>query len=91
MRIVLALLIGLVAVASPALTAAQTPETQEDTSFFSHKTVYATDRHMWFSVRVALIRLLGGTPAVQPKEVTASQKDDWWGEPVPTEPQQDKR
>lgn len=88
MRILLALLIGLAAIAGPALTAAQTPQTQEDTS---HETVYATDRHMWFSIRVTLIRLLGGTPTVQPKEVTASKKDDWWGEPVPTEPKPEQR
>ena len=51
-----------------------------------HKTMYATDYHMWFSARVTLIRLLGGAPIVKPEEVQASREDKWWGEPVPYGP-----
>jgi len=84
-----AVLVGLVMLGgSVVLAAAQTQPPPQDTS---PETVYATEPHMWFSIRVSLIRLLGGTPVVQPQDVERAQQERWWGEPVPTEPQRDKR
>jgi len=80
-RILLTLLISLAVIGSaiPAFAQAQQDGRRE--------TVYATDHHMWFSIRVTLIRLLGGRPVVREHDVDAAEKDRWWGEPVPTRPE----
>lgn len=85
MRSLVASLVGLVVLGgSVAPAAAQAQPPQQDAS---PETVYATERHLWFSLRVSLIRLLGGTPVVHPQDVERSQQERWWGEPVPTEPE----
>src|SRR5215831_11259832 len=45
-------------------------------------TVYATDQHMAFSIRNALIHWLGGVDVVHERDVKAAQKEGWWGDPV---------
>ncbi len=52
----------------------------------SPKTVYATDYHMWFSIRTAIIELLGGVPMIRPEEIRAARQEKWWGDPVPVGP-----
>ena len=47
------------------------------------QTVYATERHMGFSVRSTLIGWLGGLTVVDERDLRASQRDRWWGETVP--------
>lgn len=47
-----------------------------------HPTVCATDAHMWFSIRMSLVRWLGGTPVVTSRDLARAQAEGWWGEPV---------
>ncbi len=48
--------------------------------------VYATNAHMGFSLRVTLIRWLGGIPLVRHQELERSEHEGWWGNPVPQLP-----
>lgn len=50
------------------------------------ETVYATDHHMGFSLRSAIINWLGGVPIVDERDLRASEQDRWWGDPVPLLP-----
>ena len=50
------------------------------------QTLYATEYHMWFSIRTTLIDRLGGVPIVDPEEIRAAHKEQWWGDPVSTSP-----
>jgi hypothetical protein len=50
------------------------------------ETVYATDRHMTFSVRTSLIHWLGGVTVVKENDLRASERDRWWGSEVPLIP-----
>ncbi len=52
----------------------------------SPKPVYATDYHMWFSIRTAIIELLGGVPIIRPEEVQTARQEKWWGAPVSAGP-----
>ena len=45
-------------------------------------TVYATDQHMAFSIRNAVIHWLGGVDVVKERDTKAAQKEGWWGDPV---------
>src|SRR5262249_50184874 len=42
-------------------------------------TVYATDQHMAFSIRNALIHWLGGVDVVHERDVKAARKEGGWG------------
>jgi hypothetical protein len=50
------------------------------------QTVYATERHMTFSMRASVIRWLGGVPVVDDKDIRAAERDRWWGPAVPHVP-----
>lgn len=50
------------------------------------ETVYATEHHMGFSIRSAIIRWLGGLPIVDEYDLRASEREKWWGEGVPLLP-----
>jgi hypothetical protein len=53
----------------------------------SHRsTVYATNRHMAFSIRTSVIRWLGGVAVPGERDVRAAETDAWWGQPVPRAP-----
>jgi hypothetical protein len=45
-------------------------------------TVYATNQHMAFSIRNTVIRWLGGVDVAKPRDIKASEKEGWWGDPV---------
>jgi len=45
-------------------------------------TVYATDQHMAFSIRNAVIHWLGGVDVAHELDAKAAEKEGWWGEPV---------
>ncbi len=47
------------------------------------KTLYATDYHMWFSIRTTLIDRLGGVPIIDSEEIRAAHEEQWWGESIP--------
>jgi hypothetical protein len=49
-------------------------------------TVYATNRHMAFSIRTSVIRWLGGVAVPGDRDVRAAEKDAWWGQSVPRAP-----
>ncbi len=50
------------------------------------ETVYATEHHMGFSMRVAVIEWLGGVAVVDAHDLTAARREKWWGEGVPLLP-----
>lgn len=50
------------------------------------ESVYATEGHLWFSVRTAIIAWLGGVPVVDEREVRAAEREGWWGRRVHTLP-----
>jgi hypothetical protein len=37
---------------------------------------------MGYSIRVTMLRWLGGVPVARERDVQASSKEGWWGEPV---------
>lgn len=43
---------------------------------------YASGNHMWFSIKAAAIRFLGGVPAVSQEEIRRAKREGWWGESV---------
>jgi hypothetical protein len=45
-------------------------------------TVYASDQHMAFSIRNSVIHWLGGVDVAHDRDAKASEKQNWWGEPV---------
>jgi hypothetical protein len=45
-------------------------------------TVYATDQHMAFSIRNAVIHWLGGVDVAHDRDARAAEKEGWWGDPV---------
>ena len=45
-------------------------------------TVYATDQHMAFSIRNAVIHWLGGVDVAHERDSRAAEKEGWWGDPV---------
>jgi hypothetical protein len=49
-------------------------------------TVYTSDHHMGFSIRTTIVQWLGGVDVAQDKDARASQKEGWWGEPIPQVP-----
>ena len=56
--------------------------------------LYATDYHMWFSIRTTLVDRLGGIPIVHSQEIRAAQEEQWWGDSVParaSSPRSEKR
>lgn len=50
------------------------------------ETVYATEHHMGFSIRAAIIEWLGGVPVVDDHDLRAAEREKWWGEGVPLLP-----
>lgn len=50
------------------------------------ETVYATERHMGFSIRSSLIQWLGGVTIVDENDMRASERETWWGKDVPLVP-----
>ncbi|MGH7263828.1 MAG: hypothetical protein ACREMB_03095 [Candidatus Rokuibacteriota bacterium] len=50
------------------------------------RTVYATEHHMGFSMRTAIIQWLGGVSIVDERDLRASERDRWWGKDVPLLP-----
>jgi len=49
-------------------------------------TVYTSDHHMGFSIRTNLVQWLGGVDVAKEKDAKASEKEGWWGEPIPQVP-----
>jgi hypothetical protein len=45
--------------------------------------VYATDQHMAFSIRNAVLRWFGGIDVARERDTRAAVKEGWWGDPVP--------
>ncbi len=71
------------------IAGAQGPTAQHRDPFMNtpvEQTVYATDRHMAFSIRNSLIRWLGGVSVARERDIRAAQREAWWGEPVPQVP-----
>jgi hypothetical protein len=60
---------------------AQNPTPQTNDSAYTD-TVYATDQHMAFSIRNAVIHWLGGVDVARERDVKAAEKEGWWGDPV---------
>jgi len=80
--------LGLIALA-PSLARADAEEPTPP-----QKTLYATDYHMWFSIRISLIDRLGGIPIIDSEEIRAARAEQWWGHPIPartSSPQSEKR
>jgi hypothetical protein len=67
--------------ASGAWAQSPAPKNNRDSPYTD--TVYATDQHMGFSIRTTVLRWLGGVDIARERDSKASQKDGWWGEPVP--------
>lgn len=61
---------------------AQAPASQSRQGSEYTDTVYATDQHMAFSIRNTMLRWLGGVSLARERDMKASQKEGWWGEPV---------
>lgn len=89
MRMLIAAIAAVALVAGPA--AAQTPGPtspgpEASPNGHHRSTVYATNQHMGFSIRASVIRWLGGVAVPRERDVRASQRDAWWGQPVPQAP-----
>jgi hypothetical protein len=50
------------------------------------ETVYATNHHLGFSWRAAMIYWLGGAAIVDEGDLRASQREKWWGQDIPILP-----
>ncbi|HWC02113.1 MAG TPA: hypothetical protein VHF87_05030 [Methylomirabilota bacterium] len=59
---------------------AQSPPPRTDSAYTD--TVYATDQHMGFSIRNAVLRWFGGVDVARERDAKAAEKDGWWGDPV---------
>ena len=66
--------------ASAAWAQAPASQSREESEYTD--TLYATDQHMGFSIRNTMLRWLGGVSLARERDVKASQKEGWWGEPV---------
>jgi hypothetical protein len=62
---------------------AQAPASQARSDSAYTETLYATDQHMGFSIRTTLVRWLGGVDVARERDSKASEKEGWWGDPVP--------
>ncbi len=62
---------------------AQAPATQSRSDSEYTETLYATDQHMGFSIRTTLVRWLGGVDVAREQDAKASEKEGWWGDPIP--------
>ena len=76
-----AVVVTLVLGASAAWAQAPTSQTRQDSEYTD--TLYATDQHMGFSIRTTLVRWLGGVDVARERDAKASEKEGWWGDPVP--------
>ena len=65
---------------------AQAPASQARSNSEYTETLYATDQHMGFSIRTTIVQWLGGVDVAQDKDAKASQKEGWWGDPIPQVP-----
>lgn len=84
-----ALTLGLVTALALVAPAAQAlPEGSGDQFMQTppKRTVYATEHHMGFSMRTAVIQWLGGVSIVDERDVRASERESWWGKDVPLLP-----
>jgi len=61
---------------------AQSPAPRNSSDSPYTDTLYATDQHMAFSIRNAVIHWLGGVDVAHERDAKAAQKEGWWGEPV---------
>ena len=61
---------------------AQAPAQQSSSDSEYTDTLYTSDQHMGYSIRVTMLRWLGGVPVARDRDVRASTKENWWGEPV---------
>jgi len=70
--------------ASVASAESQAPRNPPDSRYTD--TVYTSDHHMAFSIRTNLVQWLGGVDVAKEKDAKASEKEGWWGEPIPQVP-----
>ena len=61
---------------------AQSPAPQNSSDSPYTDTVYATDQHMAFSIRNAVIHWLGGVDVAHERDLKAAEKEGWWGDSV---------
>jgi hypothetical protein len=61
---------------------AQAPDSPAPRDSEYTDTLYATDQHMGFSIRNAVLRWLGGVDVARERDAKAAEKEGWWGEPV---------
>jgi hypothetical protein len=61
---------------------AQSPAPRNSSDSPYTDTLYATNQHMAFSVRNAVIHWLGGVDVAHDGDRKAAEKENWWGEPV---------
>ena len=45
-------------------------------------TVYTSDQHMGYSIRTTIVQWLGGVNVSRERDIKASEKEGWWGDPV---------
>jgi hypothetical protein len=62
---------------------AQAPAVQPRSDSPYTETLYATDHHMGFSIRITVLRWLGGVDVARERDTKAAEKEGWWGENVP--------
>jgi hypothetical protein len=70
--------------ASVASAQSQAPRNPPDSPYTD--TVYTSDHHMGFSIRTNLVQWLGGVDVANEKDAKASEKEGWWGDPIPQVP-----
>jgi hypothetical protein len=70
--------------ASVASAQSQAPRNPADSPYTD--TVYTSDHHMGFSIRTNLVQWLGGVDVAKERDTKASEKEGWWGEPIPQVP-----
>ena len=68
--------------AGAGVASAQSPHPRNPPDSPYTDTLYATDQHMAFSIRNAVIHWLGGVDVAHERDAKAAEKEGWWGEPV---------
>jgi hypothetical protein len=87
MRLVLAVVMAAAVVFLGGLVWAEvSDEPWTPTKARIEETVYATDHHMGFSLRSALVDWLGGVAISDETDVRAAEREQWWGDAVPRVP-----
>jgi hypothetical protein len=69
-----------------SVASAQSPAPRNASDSPYTDTVYTSDHHMGFSIRTTLVQWLGGVDVAREKDAKVSEKEGWWGEPIPQVP-----